>query len=46
VRIEQFYPFKGEELKKIIDGYTSADKIVWVQEEPRNMGAWNFLSGG
>jgi multifunctional 2-oxoglutarate metabolism enzyme len=44
IRIEQIYPFKKNELKKIIDAYTSADKVVWVQEEPRNMGAWNFLS--
>ncbi len=44
VRMEQFYPFKKNMLKEIFSGYRSAEKIVWVQEEPLNMGAWNFLS--
>jgi len=44
VRIEQFYPFNKNILKEIFSGYKSAQKIVWVQEEPMNMGAWNFLS--
>ncbi len=43
VRIEQFYPFKKENLKQIIDSYKNAATVVWVQEEPKNMGAWNFL---
>jgi len=44
IRIEQFYPFKKENLKQIIDSYKNADSVVWVQEEPKNMGAWNFLN--
>lgn len=44
LRIEQFYPFNRDTLKQIIIGYKNASKVVWVQEEPRNMGAWNFLS--
>lgn len=44
IRIEQFYPFEKNALKEIIDTYKNATNIVWVQEEPRNMGAWNFLS--
>jgi 2-oxoglutarate dehydrogenase E1 component len=44
IRIEQFYPFKKESLKRILSSYPKAEKIVWVQEEPKNMGAGNFLS--
>jgi 2-oxoglutarate dehydrogenase E1 component len=44
IRIEQFYPFKKDKLQKILTSYAGAKKIIWVQEEPRNMGAWNFLS--
>ena len=45
IRIEQYYPYKGEMIKEILAEYKGADKVVWVQEEPKNMGAWNFLSG-
>jgi 2-oxoglutarate dehydrogenase E1 component len=44
VRLEQFYPFKSEQVKEILSSYTNAKKVVWVQEEPKNMGTWNFLS--
>ena len=43
VRVEQFYPFKAERIKEIIHSYSQAKKVIWVQEEPMNMGAWNFL---
>ena len=43
VRIEQFYPFKAEKVKEIIHSYSQTKKVIWVQEEPKNMGAWNFL---
>ena len=43
IRLEQLYPFRREIVQKIIQSYKNADKIVWVQEEPKNMGAWNFL---
>ena len=44
VRVEQYYPFKYDLLTKILSGYKNSDKIIWVQEEPKNMGAWNFIS--
>jgi multifunctional 2-oxoglutarate metabolism enzyme len=44
IRIEQYYPFRYELLENIIGKYSNAKKIVWVQEEPKNMGAWNFIS--
>jgi 2-oxoglutarate dehydrogenase E1 component len=44
VRLEQFYPYNSDMMKEILSSYKSSDKVVWVQEEPKNMGAWNFLS--
>ncbi len=43
VRLEQYYPFDRIGMKAILKKYAKAKKIVWVQEEPRNMGAWGFL---
>ncbi len=43
IRLEQLYPFPREELVEIINGYESAQELVWVQEEPRNQGAWSML---
>ncbi|MBN1448739.1 MAG: multifunctional oxoglutarate decarboxylase/oxoglutarate dehydrogenase thiamine pyrophosphate-binding subunit/dihydrolipoyllysine-residue succinyltransferase subunit [Bacteroidetes bacterium] len=45
VRLEQLYPFPHEDLKDILKRYPHARDIRWVQEEPRNMGAWNFVYG-
>jgi len=43
VRVEQFYPFNRELLKKILAGHKSYSKLVWCQEEPENMGGWSFM---
>jgi 2-oxoglutarate dehydrogenase E1 component len=43
LRVEQYYPFPEQRLKKIVQSYRSAKQWIWVQEEPRNMGAWLFL---
>jgi 2-oxoglutarate dehydrogenase E1 component len=44
VRLEQYYPFPAAQLTELLAGkYAKASDIVWVQEEPRNMGAWDFL---
>ena len=43
IRVEQLYPFPGPELNELFKCYTSADKLVWVQEEPKNQGAWDFV---
>jgi 2-oxoglutarate dehydrogenase E1 component len=42
VRIEQLYPFPSASLAGVLRRYRNAD-IVWCQEEPQNMGAWNFV---
>jgi 2-oxoglutarate dehydrogenase E1 component len=44
VRLEMLYPFPGEELQKVFANYPNVREVVWVQEEPRNMGAWNYIS--
>jgi 2-oxoglutarate dehydrogenase E1 component len=44
VRIEQLYPLSDGDLARALDTYHQAEEIVWVQEEPRNMGAHNHLS--
>jgi len=43
IRIEQIYPYKSDQIKNIADSYPNTKRVVWVQEEPKNMGAWNFL---
>ena len=43
VRLEQLYPAPAEILRATLDAYGTADEIVWVQEEPENMGAWDFI---
>lgn len=43
VRLEQLYPTHTEKLKKMIKKYKHADRYVWAQEEPCNMGAWEFI---
>ena len=44
IRIEQLYPLKSDLLMKYISKYKNAGQCVWVQEEPQNMGAWNYLA--
>src|SRR5699024_9774435 len=42
-RLEQIYPFPKKDLQEVIERFPSLEEIVWVQEEPKNMGAWNFI---
>ncbi len=42
VRIEQLYPFPSESLRSVLASYPRVRDVAWVQEEPRNMGAWTF----
>ncbi|MFI5273878.1 MAG: 2-oxoglutarate dehydrogenase E1 component, partial [Ktedonobacterales bacterium] len=43
-RVELLYPFPAEPLRQIIAGYPHLRELVWLQEEPRNMGAWGFVA--
>jgi 2-oxoglutarate dehydrogenase complex dehydrogenase (E1) component-like enzyme len=42
-RLEQLYPFPVESLAELVRGYPSLREIVWVQEEPQNMGPWRAI---
>ncbi|MEM1207328.1 MAG: 2-oxoglutarate dehydrogenase E1 component, partial [Acidobacteriota bacterium] len=43
LRVEQYYPIDKALLETTLAPYADGTPVVWVQEEPRNMGAWSFL---
>lgn len=43
LRVEEIYPFPIQIILKIVKRYPNLKEMVWVQEEPKNMGAWNFV---
>ena len=45
VRCEQIYPWPYAGVAEIIAKDSTATEIVWLQEEPQNMGAWNHIKG-
>ena len=45
VRVEQLYPWPETELLVVLDRYPNVNEVCWVQEEPANMGAWNYVHG-
>ncbi|MBU3664699.1 MAG: 2-oxoglutarate dehydrogenase E1 component [Chthoniobacterales bacterium] len=44
VRVEQLYPLHGEKIQRIVNACPNLKRIVWCQEEPKNMGAWFYMS--
>jgi 2-oxoglutarate dehydrogenase E1 component len=42
-RVEQLYPFPADAVRQTIAGYSELQDVVWLQEEPENMGAWQFV---
>ncbi|HYC01246.1 MAG TPA: 2-oxoglutarate dehydrogenase E1 component [Candidatus Limnocylindrales bacterium] len=44
VRLEQLYPFPLADLQGVLATYPTDAEVYWVQEEPKNMGAWRFIS--
>lgn len=42
LRIEQIYPFPGEQLDALLAQYTNTNELIWCQEEPKNQGGWDF----
>lgn len=43
LRIEQLYPLREDQLKEALAPYPEGTEVMWVQDEPENMGAWRFL---
>ena len=43
LRLEQLYPFPKKELSPYVSGLKNLKKIIWLQEEPQNMGAYSFV---
>jgi 2-oxoglutarate dehydrogenase E1 component len=44
-RVEQLAPFPRVALREVLDAYPSLTEVVWLQEEPENMGAWDWVRG-
>src|SRR5699024_7869165 len=44
LRLEQIYPFPEQALDNVLKKLPNLEEIVWVQEEPKNMGSWDFVS--
>ncbi|WP_429886135.1 2-oxoglutarate dehydrogenase E1 component [Geoalkalibacter halelectricus] len=45
VRIEQLYPLRTDLLAALLEPWREVPEIAWVQEEPRNNGAWSYING-
>src|SRR5699024_12437268 len=43
LRVEQLYPFPKEQLIEELKQLPNLEEVVWVQEEPQNMGGWLFV---
>ena len=43
VRLEQLYPFPQKQILQLFALCPKLEKVYWVQEEPKNMGAWSFI---
>ncbi|HEX6213637.1 MAG TPA: 2-oxoglutarate dehydrogenase E1 component [Vicinamibacterales bacterium] len=41
-RVEQVYPFPSDAIREVLERYSAVRDVCWVQEEPENMGAWEF----
>ncbi len=43
MRIEQLYPLSSPQLMKSLEGFATGSDLIWIQEEPANMGAWPYM---
>ena len=43
IRVEQLFPFPQERLLELLARYPNAKELIWLQEEPENMGAWKYM---
>ncbi len=44
-RVEQLYPWPERQVAELLARYPQVNEVVWLQEEPENMGAWSFVHG-
>jgi 2-oxoglutarate dehydrogenase E1 component len=44
VRVEELYPWPGNQVAQIVDLYPEIEEVVWAQEEPKNQGAWSYVA--
>jgi probable 2-oxoglutarate dehydrogenase E1 component DHKTD1 len=44
IRIEELSPFPFHKLRDTLQAYTSAKQFIWLQEEPKNQGAWTYVA--
>ncbi len=44
IRIEQLYPLREDLLREALEPFREKARFIWVQEEPRNMGAWHYIA--
>lgn len=44
IRVEELHPFPAEQLNAILSSYPNLTEVVWLQEEPKNMGAWHYIA--
>ncbi|QKS71170.1 2-oxoglutarate dehydrogenase E1 component [Paenalkalicoccus suaedae] len=44
INIEELYPFPKEQIAEVLKQYKNLEEVIWVQEEPQNMGAWNYIA--
>ena len=42
-RVEQLYPYPARQIAEFVGSYPQAKQVLWVQEEPQNQGAWNYI---
>jgi 2-oxoglutarate dehydrogenase E1 component len=43
-RVEELYPFPTDQIRRAIDMFPELHEVVWLQEEPQNMGAWSYIA--
>ena len=43
IRVEQLYPYPRDQMLAVMQRYPNARELVWLQEEPENMGPWRFV---
>ncbi len=43
IRMEQLYPLPEQQLEAVLNSYKNVKQLIWAQEEPENMGAWQYM---